>query len=141
MWYPVEQKDSRCTYWAPNSDKATATWYANRCIAHHQERESRLKKLATLLLLLPLAGCYADQKRDLAQCVAQATAANPADTLSSADERHDAIGESVVQCMSHAGYQHNLADPQCIDDVDFDIHCYVPKGLWAKAVYTFESRS
>jgi hypothetical protein len=100
-----------------------------------------VKKLAILLLLLPLAGCYADQKRDLAQCVKQSSAATPLDTISSVDERHDNIGESVVQCMQQAGYQHNLADPNCIDDVDFDVHCYMPKGFWAKAVYTFEAKS
>jgi hypothetical protein len=94
-----------------------------------------------LLLLLPLGGCIPAEKHDLAQCVAQATKATPVDGLGDADERHDAIGETVVDCMRRGGYQHNLADPGCIDDVDFDSHCYMPTGFWRKAAYTFESKS
>jgi len=103
-----------------------------------------VRLLATLLLLSPfllLGGCVPDQKQDLARCVAQATKATPVDGLSDADERHDAIGETVVDCMRRGGYQHSLGDPQCIDDVDFDVHCYTPKGFWRKVAYSFESRS
>ncbi len=100
-----------------------------------------MKRTAILLLLLPLGGCFPAQKQDLARCVAQSSKTTQLDAMSDADERHDAIGESVVECMRQAGYQHNLADPQCIDDVDFDVHCYMPRGFWAKAAYTFESRS
>ncbi|MDB5734432.1 MAG: hypothetical protein JWP16_1789 [Alphaproteobacteria bacterium] len=94
-----------------------------------------------LLLLLPLlGGCFPAQKQDLAQCVAEATKATPVDGLSDPDERHDAIGETVVDCMRRGGYQHSLGDPKCIDDVDFDVHCYMPTGFWRKAVYSFEAK-
>jgi hypothetical protein len=109
------------------------------------EESTNVRQLAILLLLLPplvvLGGCHPAQKQDLANCVAEGTKATPVDGLSDADERHDAIGESVVDCMRRGGYQHSLGDPQCIDDVDFDVHCYTPKGFWRKVAYSFESRS
>jgi hypothetical protein len=100
-----------------------------------------VRLLAILLLLLPLGGCFPAQKQDLAKCVSEGTKATPVDGLSDPDERHDAIGESVVDCMRRGGYQHSLGDPKCIDDVDFDVHCYTPKGFWRKVAYSFESRS
>lgn len=60
----------------------------------------------------------------MARCVIQGTNENPADAGATQEEMHDAIGEDVVTCMKQAGYKHDLADSECVDDVDFNIHCY-----------------
>ncbi len=82
--------------------------------------------LVCAALLSPLPGCAPNHTPDqLASCVSKSTKNNPADTQASAEETHDAIGEDIIDCMKQAGYRHTLTDSQCIDDVDFNVHCYV----------------
>jgi hypothetical protein len=68
--------------------------------------------------------------RQLARCLAQGTDGNPTTAGSTPEEVHDAIGEDVAACMKQAGYRHDLADAQCIDDVDFNVHCYTKRRHW-----------
>jgi copper chaperone CopZ len=76
-------------------------------------------------LISPLPSCSPDRTQDqLASCVAKSTKINPADAQATQEEAHDAIGEDIVECMKQAGYKHNLTDSLCIDDVDFNVHCY-----------------
>jgi hypothetical protein len=70
-------------------------------------------------------GCGPDTRdADLKQCIAK-----PSTTLEineTAEEKHDAKGGEVADCMSALGYRHDdLADAKCIDDIDFNSSCYV----------------
>ena len=81
--------------------------------------------LVSAVLISPLHNCSKDQTPgQLATCIAQGTKNNPTNVGATQEEAHDAIGADVVECMKQAGYKHGLADSQCIDDVDFNIHCY-----------------
>jgi hypothetical protein len=87
--------------------------------------------LTCAALISPLPACTKDPAPEqLARCVAQGTKDNPASAGATAEEVHDAIGEDVAACMKQDGYRHDLADPQCIDDVDFNIHCYTERRHW-----------
>lgn len=87
--------------------------------------------LFSAALISPLPSCSKDLRPEqLARCVAQSTNDNPATAGATSEEVHDAIGEDVAACMKQAGYRHDLADPQCIDDVDFNIHCYTERRHW-----------
>jgi hypothetical protein len=81
--------------------------------------------LVCAVLISPLLSCSPDRTPgQLADCVAKSAKSNPADAQATQEEAHDAIGEDTVKCMQHAGYKHKLTDPLCIDDVDFNVHCY-----------------
>jgi hypothetical protein len=81
--------------------------------------------LVCAALVSPLPGCAPDPTpNQLASCISKSTKNNPADTQATREENHDAIGEDIVACMKQAGYRHTLTDSQCIDDVDFNVHCY-----------------
>jgi hypothetical protein len=72
------------------------------------------------------SSCSPDRKQaDMDRCLSVAKTENTSDAGESKEETHDAIGATIVDCMKHAGYRHDLADGRCIDDVDFNSYCYV----------------
>jgi hypothetical protein len=83
-----------------------------------------------VLVALILLGCSRDHREtDTRQCIAQAEgAALPGPPPGESDEeRHDRIGAEVAVCMEQRGYRHDngtMADAQCVDDVDYNAHCY-----------------
>lgn len=83
------------------------------------------RMLVGATLIAPLPSCSPDRTPDkLAECVAKSTRINPSDAQTTKEETHDAIGADIVECMKHAGYKHALTNSLCIDDVDFNVHCY-----------------
>ena len=99
-------------------------------------------RLAFLLLLLPLAGCYAGQKKQLAVCEAGATRSGEGQPL-----------KSIQACMDSAGYRFTAWDntgnvqSDCDmgalikgapSDTGTDAHCFEPKGWLALKIYRIE---
>lgn len=87
-----------------------------------------MPRLAILALPLLLAGCSRDHTvADLQKCVATATPNYPADGTMTDEERHDAIGADVKDCMRDAGYRQDTGGEKCLDDLEFNPACYVRK--------------
>jgi hypothetical protein len=83
--------------------------------------------------MLFLAACSRDHRQaDIKKCVAVAEyqashLLPPAPGDQSAEERHDGLGDLVVDCMEKQGYVENntaLANERCVDDVAFNPYCY-----------------
>lgn len=101
-----------------------------------------IRTLAPLLLLLPLAGCYAGQKAQLAACE-QAANRSPSRT---------APGEPFKQiqgCMDEAGYRFIGWNDGVVCDMASVVQgrisptstgaeCFEPKGWLARKIYRLE---
>jgi hypothetical protein len=99
----------------------------------------------TLLLLLPLTGCYADQKTQLAACEKTADRGPP----------NDATGEPfkhIQSCMDGAGYRFIGWNDGVVCDMGAvvkgqtsatgtDAECFEPKGWLALRIYRIEMPS
>lgn len=87
-----------------------------------------IPRLFLPILILALAACSPDAREaTLKKCVATAEQETPQQSGQSVEERHDAVGEGVADCMKDAGYRHDMASAECLDDVDFNKACYVPR--------------
>jgi hypothetical protein len=82
--------------------------------------------------MLFLAACSRDHRQaDIQRCVsvAEYQASHqlpPPPSDETADERHDRLGDLVVDCMEKHGYVENntaLANERCVDDVAFNPYC------------------
>jgi hypothetical protein len=90
--------------------------------------------IAMLLLLLPLCGCYADQKKAVADCTP------PIKKIWSQEFREeylDTHAQEIVSCMKQAGYRRNTQSPQCLTGNATDPRCYIPASPWGKFTYVF----
>jgi hypothetical protein len=88
------------------------------------------RRTASLLLgALIVSGCAPDNRQaDIKKCIVRAAAeAPPRRDGQGQEEVHDAIGALVVDCMKDLNYRHDMTDEKCVDDVDFDPSCYVPR--------------
>ena len=72
-----------------------------------------MKQVAAILLLLPLTGCIADQKKQVAACEMTATQTYPGDTLTGLSPSAR-LAHLIQTCMRSAGY---------------DFKCYEAPGL------------
>lgn len=90
--------------------------------------------MAGLAVLLLLAGCLADQKRQFAHCTAEGFRIHPRDLY----ERNPFI----MACMDIAGYGRNLRDPKCNMNWlgETNPYCYAPKGTLARFFFQIETR-
>lgn len=102
----------------------------------------KYKYLFAALLLLPLAGCYSGQQKQLAACRAASPAGKPGEPL-----------RSIQACMDKAGYRfvawdtHNEKQIEC-DMISLvrgtpstdgtDALCFEPKGWLALKIFHFE---
>lgn len=100
------------------------------------------RTFVTLLLLLPLAGCYADQKSQLAVCE-KAAGQNPS---------HSAPGQPfklIQTCMDQAGYRFIGWNDGVVCDMSAVVQgvmspmgsgaeCFEPKGWLALKIYRIE---
>jgi len=93
-----------------------------------------MRRLAAPLLLLPLCGCYADQKKTVAECT---PAIQKNRSQEYREEFLDAHAEGIVSCMKQAGYRRNTASPQCLTGDATDPRCYIPASPWGKFTYVF----
>jgi hypothetical protein len=85
--------------------------------------------LALLLVVIPLTGCLADQKRQLSQCTVDSLHTYPTDT--NGHTPYDR-GHLVNLCMEAAGYEFSYSDRLCRPGVyasEFtNTYCYRPVG-------------
>jgi len=102
----------------------------------------RLRPLLPLLLLLPLAGCFGDQQKQLAACEADAAHAFP----------HAAPGQplkSIQACMEKAGYRFIGWNDGVVCDMNAlirgklsatggDVLCFEPTGWLERKLYRLE---
>ena len=102
---------------------------------------SRTKLLVVAFLLLPLAGCYSDQKKQLAQCEASAPQS----------QAPGVAQKAITACMDKAGYRFSAWDTDNEVQCDMaaivrgqpsadgtDALCFEPKGWLALKIYHFE---
>jgi hypothetical protein len=79
-------------------------------------------RLAALLLVLPLAACYSDQKQEMAECHASAP-----------------HGAFVVQrCMRDHGYDPSFSDCLGLAAPYQHAECYRPRDTLANALFDVE---
>lgn len=82
-----------------------------------------------------LAACSRDSREaDIKQCIAQAqrqaSQGQSPYPDESAEERHDRLGNDIAACMEKLGYRHDdgaMTDQRCVNDVDYNAFCYVPR--------------
>jgi hypothetical protein len=100
------------------------------------------RSFVTLLLLLPLAGCYADQKSQLAVC----------EKAADQSPSHSAPGQPFKQiqsCMDQAGYRFIGWNDGVVCDMGSVVQgvmspmgsgaeCFEPKGWLALKIYRIE---
>ena len=102
----------------------------------------RLRLLLPLLTLLPLAGCYSDQQKQLAVCEADAARAFPRATPGQPLK-------AVQTCMDSAGYDFIGWNDGVFCDMTAlvkgkpsatggDVLCFEPRGWLAKKLYRLE---
>jgi hypothetical protein len=87
-----------------------------------------IRALVVLTLMLPLAGCLAEQKREAARCATEAMRAYPNDNNAIGKGR----GNYVVKCMEAAGYEWSWYNVECQPSDLFiteNAYCYRPTGV------------
>ena len=83
----------------------------------------RMRSLLIGLLLLPLAGCFSDQKAAASRCTATAKAQHPHLVDQSEEEYMDSLDNPISKCMKAAGYYYFSDQPDC-DGVHSNPYCY-----------------
>jgi len=97
-----------------------------------------IRHFLPLLLLLPLAGCFSDQKARLSACEASATRTGPGQPF-----------KSIQGCMDQAGYRFIGWDDGVVCGMGAvikgqpqadgsDALCFEPKGWLARKLYRIE---
>ena len=84
---------------------------------------SLIRSLIIVLLLLPVAGCFSDQKAAASRCTANAKAHYARLAGQSEEEYLDFLGGPIVDCMKAAGYYYYEDQPDC-DGTASNPYCY-----------------
>lgn len=103
---------------------------------------SRIRAIFLLLLALPLAGCYTDQKKQLATCEVNAARAFPRPVPGQPFK-------TIKACMSAAGYDFIGWNTGIVCDMGAvvrgqasatgtDAMCFEPAGWLARRIYRIE---
>jgi hypothetical protein len=92
-----------------------------------------------VLLSLPLAGCFADQKQQLAACKLEAIKLYPNE-----QQQYSAkVGDFLKACMGAHGYEYDAFQKMCGSSVGIptpvDLYCYVPTSWVGWLVYRLET--
>jgi len=82
-----------------------------------------MRALLVVLLLIPLAGCFSDQKNAAARCTAKAKAEHARSIDQSEEEYIDSLDGPISTCMKAAGYFYYSAQPDC-DGSFSNPYCY-----------------
>lgn len=98
-----------------------------------------MKRLSILLIALPLCGCFAAQKQQLAECSMESQRIYP--NPSEAPPEQPWLFEKT--CMEAAGYALLIQQKQCSADMytlrhENDPYCYVPTNPLARWLYDNE---
>jgi hypothetical protein len=98
-----------------------------------------MKPLLALLLALPLVGCYADQKQQVAACKLEAMRLYPGREPMVSEN----IGDYIRTCMGAHAYELNVLQSSCFvtDDFKYDPGCYAPASWVARHIYYLETGS
>jgi hypothetical protein len=98
-----------------------------------------LWRAITIVLLLALGGCFADQQQQLASCKLEAMRLYPN------EETHafggGKIGEYMATCMETHGYKFTASPSACPYGGAFptDARCYVPTSWIGRLMYRLET--
>ncbi len=94
----------------------------------------------TLPLALVLAGCFSDQKQQLAQCELDAQLAHQ-----KLSEPENLQYEYISMCMAAHGYEDNIRNKKCghlpniFEDFWRNPYCYAPTTIFGKWVFRLET--
>ncbi len=96
-----------------------------------------MRWLLVLVLGFPLAGCFADQKRQVAACEIEALKTYPGEQL----ETSPKVGSFMQTCMAAHGYAWHIIDERC--NVSFTTernpYCYIPDNPIGRWIYQLET--
>jgi len=98
-----------------------------------------VKRVAVVLIALPLAGCIADQKQQIAACYVKAAQTYPGENLNvlSPSSNQVKMADFVQACMASAGYDFTCQGYPAVSD---RYRCYVPNSLVGKWAYSVEKK-
>jgi hypothetical protein len=88
-----------------------------------------MRRLLIILLLLPLAACFSDQKAAAARCTAKAKAESARSVDQTEEEYIDSLDGPISACMKAAGYYYYSAQPDC-DGSYSNPYCYGDRRKW-----------
>lgn len=93
-----------------------------------------IRSLVAMLILLPLCGCIADQKRQTASCALEAMRMYPNDTLTGNNPSYR-MADYVQTCMTKAGYDFKCDPYFSLSSIE---NCYEPSSQGGKWAYHAE---
>jgi hypothetical protein len=101
-----------------------------------------VKRAAAFLLAMFLAGCYADQGKQLAVCKIAARGLSDGDSHYLFNLWTSSYGSSIRDCMRAAGYEPAPLDDRC--NANFPVadqaRCYRPAGRIDRFMDWFETK-
>jgi hypothetical protein len=99
-----------------------------------------VKRIASILLALPVAGCFSDQQRQVAACELEAMRLYRGEQLATSAGR---MGVYITKCMQAHGYEQDTLQPACRTsfEMEADPYCYVPIGWGPRLLYRLETGS
>ena len=99
--------------------------------------------MAAILLVLPLSGCFSDQRLSTTECELQAMRAIPAGSLAYRGNQGADMDRAMLQCMASHGYDSNSNQTKCKLRHEFmaDPFCYTPKNQIERLIYWLETGS
>ena len=102
-----------------------------------------MKRWMVILLFLPLCGCFADQKKQLAACELDARRALGTDFTikqESLNPWNSSGGRFIELCMEAAGYERGVMNDACNPAISFVIQasCYQPADWLGQLIYNME---
>jgi hypothetical protein len=91
--------------------------------------------VGTVVLLLPLGGCVADQQQQVASCKIDAMRLYP----DKSPFVSYTIEEYVTRCMETHGYKYYPTPHACVALSRDDGRCYVPTSWLGRLIYRLET--
>jgi hypothetical protein len=95
-----------------------------------------MRWLLAVLVAIPVAGCFDDQKRQIAVCELDAIHTYPSERLDVGGK----IEHLIITCMRAQGYAFDMTDKRC--PVEFGMatnpYCFVPGGTISRYIFRTE---
>jgi hypothetical protein len=103
-----------------------------------------MKRWMVILLFLPLCGCYATQKKQLAACEFESRRALGKDFTikqESLDPWDSSGGRLIELCMEGAGYERGILDVDCNPSISpvIQARCYQPADALVQLIYKMQT--
>ncbi len=94
------------------------------------ERRAFMRRMAVLLVALPLAGCFPDQAKDVGAC--EAEAGRFYQTYKAVDP-NDPSSKYIIECMADKGYDFVVTPSDCNSNhpLPTQAACYTPTSWFA----------